>query len=45
VIPCAEDDENAIAGVTELRTLLRGSRINGNAADARPTLGAEMAVR
>ena len=34
VIPCAADDESAIAGVGELRTLLRGSRINANSARA-----------
>jgi alkanesulfonate monooxygenase SsuD/methylene tetrahydromethanopterin reductase-like flavin-dependent oxidoreductase (luciferase family) len=37
VIPCAEDDESAIAGVSELRTLLRGSRIDGRGADERRT--------
>jgi hypothetical protein len=26
VIPCADDDESAIASVSELRTLLAGSR-------------------
>jgi hypothetical protein len=28
VIPCAADDESAIAGVSDLRTLLAGSRLN-----------------
>jgi alkanesulfonate monooxygenase SsuD/methylene tetrahydromethanopterin reductase-like flavin-dependent oxidoreductase (luciferase family) len=32
VIPCAEDDETAIAGVGELRTLLVGNRISAAAA-------------
>ena len=45
VIPCADDDESAIAGVSELRTLLAGSRINGEDADERPTVGAGVPVR
>jgi alkanesulfonate monooxygenase SsuD/methylene tetrahydromethanopterin reductase-like flavin-dependent oxidoreductase (luciferase family) len=45
VIPCAEDDESAIAGVSELRTLLRGTRINGGGADESRTVSAEMVVR
>jgi alkanesulfonate monooxygenase SsuD/methylene tetrahydromethanopterin reductase-like flavin-dependent oxidoreductase (luciferase family) len=34
VIPCADDDETAIAGVGELRTLLVGSRVHGEGAAA-----------
>jgi hypothetical protein len=45
VIPCADDDESAIGGVSELRTLLAGSRINGEGADESRTVGAEGAVR
>ena len=43
VIPCAEDDESAIAGVGELRTLLAGSRSNGAGADESRAVGAEVA--
>jgi hypothetical protein len=39
VIPCAEDDESAITGVSELRTLLGRSRINGGDTDEGPALG------
>ncbi len=42
VIPCADDDESAIAGVSELRTLLAGSRINGEDADKSRTVGARV---
>src|SRR5450755_4643404 len=45
VIPCADDDESAIAGVSELRTLLAGSRINGEDADESRTVGAGVPVR
>ena len=45
VIPCADDDERALAGVSELRTLLAGSRINGEGADERQTVGAGVPVR
>ena len=44
VIPCADDDQSAIAGVSELRTLLAGSRINGEGADGRRTVGARVPV-
>jgi alkanesulfonate monooxygenase SsuD/methylene tetrahydromethanopterin reductase-like flavin-dependent oxidoreductase (luciferase family) len=42
VIPCADDDESAIAGVGELRTLLAGTRINGAGADENPAVGVEV---
>jgi alkanesulfonate monooxygenase SsuD/methylene tetrahydromethanopterin reductase-like flavin-dependent oxidoreductase (luciferase family) len=45
VIPCADDDESAIAGVSELRTLLAGSRINDEDADESRTVGAGVPVR
>jgi hypothetical protein len=45
VIPCAHDDESAIAGVSELRTLLGASRINDQRAGKRRTADTEMAVR
>lgn len=43
VIPCAEDDERAIAGVGELRALLAESRSNGAGADESRAVGAEVA--
>ena len=45
VIPCADDDESAIAGVSELRTLLAGSRMNHAGADESRTVGAGAPVR
>jgi len=33
VIPCAEDHLSALAGVSELRGLLAGSRVNGGGAE------------
>jgi alkanesulfonate monooxygenase SsuD/methylene tetrahydromethanopterin reductase-like flavin-dependent oxidoreductase (luciferase family) len=43
VIPCAADDESAIAGVGELRTLLGARRVNAEGAEERRAV--EMAVR
>jgi alkanesulfonate monooxygenase SsuD/methylene tetrahydromethanopterin reductase-like flavin-dependent oxidoreductase (luciferase family) len=40
VIPCADDDESAIAGVAELRALLTGGRTHRGDADERLTAGA-----
>ena len=45
VIPCADDDESAIAAVSELRTLLAGSRINSEDAHESRTVGAGVPVR
>lgn len=45
VIPCAEDDQSAIAGVGELRTLLAGSRTTAKAAMTTRAMSAEVAVR
>jgi alkanesulfonate monooxygenase SsuD/methylene tetrahydromethanopterin reductase-like flavin-dependent oxidoreductase (luciferase family) len=45
VIPCAEDDESAIAGVGELRTLLAGSRTTVKAATTSRAMSAETALR
>jgi hypothetical protein len=40
VIPCADDDESAIAGVAELRALLTGERTDRGGSDERLTAGA-----
>jgi alkanesulfonate monooxygenase SsuD/methylene tetrahydromethanopterin reductase-like flavin-dependent oxidoreductase (luciferase family) len=45
LIPCAEDDESAIAGVGELRTLLAGSRTHDERPDDSPTVSAEVTVK
>jgi len=45
VIPCARDQESAIAGVAELRTLLTASHITGAAAYAGPAVGAGVRAR
>jgi len=45
VIPCADDDERAIAGVGELRTLLAGSRTTVKAATTSRAMSAEVASR
>ena len=45
VIPCAADDESAIAGVGELRTLLAGSRTSREGADQSPTTAPEATLR
>jgi hypothetical protein len=44
LIPCADDDERAIAGVGELRTLLTGSRTTVKAATTSRAVSAEAAV-
>jgi alkanesulfonate monooxygenase SsuD/methylene tetrahydromethanopterin reductase-like flavin-dependent oxidoreductase (luciferase family) len=45
VIPCARDQESAIAGVAELRTLLTPSRMTGAGAYAGPAVGAGVRAR
>jgi len=45
VIPCARDQESAIAGVAELRTLLTASHMTGAAAYAGPAVGAGVRAR
>jgi alkanesulfonate monooxygenase SsuD/methylene tetrahydromethanopterin reductase-like flavin-dependent oxidoreductase (luciferase family) len=44
LIPCADDDESAIAGVSEVRTLLTASRPNRVRAEGGRTIGAEVTV-
>ena len=45
VIPCARDQESAIAGVAELRTLLTASHMTGAGAYAGPAVGAGVRAR
>jgi alkanesulfonate monooxygenase SsuD/methylene tetrahydromethanopterin reductase-like flavin-dependent oxidoreductase (luciferase family) len=45
VIPCARDQESAIAGVAELRTLLTASHTTGAGAYAGPAVGAGVRAR
>jgi alkanesulfonate monooxygenase SsuD/methylene tetrahydromethanopterin reductase-like flavin-dependent oxidoreductase (luciferase family) len=45
VIPCADDDESAIAGVGELRTLLGASRPGVEGGDERRPADTELTVR
>lgn len=45
VIPCAEDDQSAITGVSQLRTLLAGGRRKSGGADGGRSMNAEVPVR